>query len=146
MAPVKMTAFMLGPALPSFSSTRRGSIRMTSPTQPPADEEATISKDDNNDSASTSVTPELETPVADVCAGCGRAGGATSGCDGDGRIQGGLGAVLTWWPIKAYRPCPDFLAAKKTYRRAGQSLEEIAFGRKGQGDDLSIGERLGGGK
>ena len=66
-----------------------------------------------------------------VCAGCGREGGPETGCNGEGRIIGGLGAVVKWWPIKAYRPCPEFLKANKKYRRAGQSLDEIAFGRKG---------------
>lgn len=55
-----------------------------------------------------------------------------------------MGALVSWWPIKAYRPCPEFLKAKKTYKRAGQSLDEIAFGRKGTGDDQSITERLRG--
>lgn len=77
-----------------------------------------------------------------ACPSCGRANGEVRGCDGNGRIIGGLGAVLKWWPIKAYRPCPDFINAKKIYRRAGQSLDEIAFGRKGTGDDLSISDRL----
>lgn len=27
-------------------------------------------------------------------------------CDGSGRIIGGIGVFLDWWPIKAYRPCP----------------------------------------
>ncbi|KAI0562677.1 hypothetical protein FGB62_55g054 [Gracilaria domingensis] len=80
----------------------------------------------------------------DECPACGRAEGVAGGCDGTGRIAGGLGAVVNWWPIKAYRPCPEYLKAKKTYKRSGQSLEEIAFGRKGAGDDLSIGERLRG--
>ena len=83
-------------------------------------------------------------PSEDACPGCGRAGGVSAGCNGEGRVAGGLGAVLTWWPIKAYRPCAEFIKAKKTYRRAGQSLEEIAFGRKGPGDDLSVQERLDG--
>lgn len=78
------------------------------------------------------------------CPGCGRAGGPVAGCNGEGRIIGGLGAVVSWWPIKAYRPCPDYLNTKKKYQRAGQSLDEIAFGRKGQDDDKSIRERLGG--
>lgn len=78
------------------------------------------------------------------CTGCGRKEGPVAGCNQDGRIIGGLGAVLNWWPIKAYRPCPEFLKAKKKYTRAGQSLDEIAFGRKGTSDDLSIGERLQG--
>jgi hypothetical protein len=51
-------------------------------------------------------------------------------CDGSGRIAGGIGAVFTWIPIKAYRPCPNFVAKKgNVYVRAGQALDEIAFGR-----------------
>lgn len=79
-----------------------------------------------------------------ACPGCKRPEGPVSGCDGEGRIIGGLGAFVQWWPIKAYRPCPDFLKTKKTYQRAGQSLDEIAFGRKGQRDDMSLSDRLGG--
>jgi hypothetical protein len=50
-------------------------------------------------------------------------------CDGSGRIAGGIGAILSWIPIKAYRPCPNFVARGGTYQRAGQGLDEIAFGR-----------------
>lgn len=94
--------------------------------------------------ASSSSAPASSGASPNVCEGCGREGGAATRCDGNGKIIGGLGAVFAWWPIKAYRPCPDFVKAKKKYRRAGQSLEEIAFGRRGSGDDLSISERLKG--
>mmetsp|Transcript_9161 Transcript_9161/g.19023 ORF Transcript_9161/g.19023 Transcript_9161/m.19023 type:complete len:140 (-) Transcript_9161:784-1203(-) len=50
-------------------------------------------------------------------------------CDGSGRILGGLGAVLPWVPIKAYRPCPNFIENGGRYQRSGQGLDEIAFGR-----------------
>lgn len=50
-------------------------------------------------------------------------------CDGSGRIPGGLGAVFPWIPIKAYRPCPNFLARGGRYQKTGQGLDEIAFGR-----------------
>ncbi|KAL3811651.1 hypothetical protein ACHAXA_004383 [Cyclostephanos tholiformis] len=50
-------------------------------------------------------------------------------CDGSGRILGGIGMVLEWWPIKAYRPCPNFVDRGGRYVRAGQGLDEIAFGR-----------------
>lgn len=50
-------------------------------------------------------------------------------CDGSGRIAGGIGAVFPWIPIKAYRPCPNFIEAGGNYRRSGQGLDEIAFGR-----------------
>jgi len=45
------------------------------------------------------------------------------------RIEGGIGVVLTWWPIKAYRPCPNFIERGGVYQRSGQPLDEIAFGR-----------------
>ena len=53
------------------------------------------------------------------------------GCDGDGRVIGGLGAIplFEWWPIKAYRPCPKFIDRGGFYQRSGQGLDEIAFGR-----------------
>mmetsp|Transcript_19820 Transcript_19820/g.25518 ORF Transcript_19820/g.25518 Transcript_19820/m.25518 type:complete len:126 (+) Transcript_19820:176-553(+) len=50
-------------------------------------------------------------------------------CDGSGRILGGLGALLPWVPIKAYRPCPNFVERGGRYQRSGQGLDEIAFGR-----------------
>jgi hypothetical protein len=45
------------------------------------------------------------------------------------RISGGIGAILDWWPIKAYRPCPNFIERGGSYTRSGQGLDEIAFGR-----------------
>jgi hypothetical protein len=45
------------------------------------------------------------------------------------RIEGGIGVILTWWPIKAYRPCPNFIERGGFYQRSGQGLDEIAFGR-----------------
>jgi hypothetical protein len=47
----------------------------------------------------------------------------------DNRIAGGIGAVISWIPIKAYRPCPNFINRGGTYERSGQGLDEIAFGR-----------------
>ncbi|KAH0929497.1 LOW QUALITY PROTEIN: hypothetical protein HID58_015224 [Brassica napus] len=59
--------------------------------------------------------------------GCGK----ENGCNGDGRIQGGIATVpgFGWWPIKAYRPCPGFVEAGGRYRRIGQSMDEVDFGR-----------------
>lgn len=69
------------------------------------------------DSASSDEPPkEVKCPNCDLC-------------DGSGRILGGIGVVLPWWPIKAYRPCPNFIEAGGTYQRSGQGLDEIAFGR-----------------
>lgn len=44
------------------------------------------------------------------------------------RIAGGIGAVIPWIPIKAYRPCPNFIDKGGIYERMGQGLDEIAFG------------------
>lgn len=53
------------------------------------------------------------------------------GCNGKGTIQGGIGAVpgFGWWPIKAYRPCPGYLAAGGRYRRRGQSMDQVVSGK-----------------
>eukprot|EP00568_Trieres_chinensis_P007524 CAMPEP_0183295330 /NCGR_PEP_ID=MMETSP0160_2-20130417/3330_1 /TAXON_ID=2839 ORGANISM="Odontella Sinensis, Strain Grunow 1884" /NCGR_SAMPLE_ID=MMETSP0160_2 /ASSEMBLY_ACC=CAM_ASM_000250 /LENGTH=123 /DNA_ID=CAMNT_0025456799 /DNA_START=73 /DNA_END=444 /DNA_ORIENTATION=+ len=69
-------------------------------------------------------SPEVTTPPkpAVKCPDCDL-------CDGSGRITGGIGAVLDWWPIKAYRPCPNFIDRGGRYVRSGQALDEIAFGR-----------------
>ncbi|XP_034595441.1 uncharacterized protein [Setaria viridis] len=64
------------------------------------------------------------------CRGCGREE-LERGCNGEGRIQGGIAAVpgFGWWPIKAYRPCPGFVASGGRYRRQGQSMDDVASGR-----------------
>ncbi|KDP25277.1 hypothetical protein JCGZ_20433 [Jatropha curcas] len=68
------------------------------------------------------------------CKACGRPE-LERGCNGEGRIQGGIATVpgFGWWPIKAYRPCPGFVAAGGRYRRRGQSMDEVAFGRGEKG-------------
>ncbi|KAM3321558.1 hypothetical protein P3S67_002709 [Capsicum chacoense] len=76
---------------------------------------------------STSVLP----PGA--CKGCGRVE-IESGCNGEGRIQGGIATVpgFGWWPIKAYRPCPAFVASGGRYKRFGQSMDEVVSGKGGR--------------
>ncbi|CAL9223856.1 unnamed protein product [Arabidopsis halleri] len=73
------------------------------------------------------------------CRGCGKEE-KESGCKGDGRIQGGIATVpgFGWWPIKAYRPCPAFVEAGGRYRRIGQSMDEVAFGRGDSKSSTSI--------
>ncbi|CAI0441695.1 unnamed protein product [Linum tenue] len=63
------------------------------------------------------------------CEGCGREE-MEKGCNGKGRIQGGIAAVpgFGWWPIKAYRPCPGFVASGGRYTRQGQSMDEVVSG------------------
>jgi len=98
-------------------------------------------------------------PVAkpDVCKTCGLPTSEMPwGCSGDGRVQGGIGAVpgFRWWvmtstdvrsraishsryarsfarwPIKAYRPCPKAAEKGIEYTRKGQGVDEVMFGRK----------------
>jgi hypothetical protein len=69
---------------------------------------------------------------ADVCATCGvPLASKAFGCDGTGRIAGGIGAVpgFGWWPIKAYRPCPKLAERGMSYQRKGQITDEVLFGR-----------------
>nr|GME09460.1 putative E3 ubiquitin-protein ligase MARCH10 [Ipomoea batatas] len=64
-----------------------------------------------------------------ACKACGKEV-VDSGCNGEGRIQGGIATVpgFGWWPIKAYRPCPAFVASGGRYRRTGQSMDEVVSG------------------
>ncbi|OIT30349.1 PREDICTED: uncharacterized protein LOC109210112 [Nicotiana attenuata] len=80
---------------------------------------------------STSVLP----PGA--CQACGKEE-IERGCNGEGRIQGGIATVpgFGWWPIKAYRPCPAFVASGGRYRRFGQSMDEVVSG-SGRGGRVS---------
>lgn len=63
------------------------------------------------------------------CQACGK-DEIEKGCNGEGRIQGGIATVpgFGWWPIKAYRPCPAYLATGGRYKRRGQSMDEVASG------------------
>ena len=86
-----------------------------------AEDESEVDLSNENAAAATS-TEETPKVVAVKCPNCDL-------CDGSGRILGGIGTVLTWWPIKAYRPCPNFIENGGRYVRSGQGLDEIAFGR-----------------
>lgn len=81
----------------------------------------------SNDKLSNFSMPPPPPPPAVKCPDCDM-------CDGSGRISGGIGAVLDWWPIKAYRPCPNFIERGGFYARSGQGLDEIAFGRDSKYD------------
>lgn len=67
--------------------------------------------------------------VRSGCQACGK-DEIEKGCNGEGRIQGGIATVpgFGWWPIKAYRPCPAYLATGGRYKRRGQSMDEVASG------------------
>ena len=64
-------------------------------------------------------------PMAPKCSGEYR----EKGCDGTGKIQGGIATVsfMSWWPIKVFRPCPSYQAAGYVYRREGQTMDQVLF-------------------
>lgn len=76
------------------------------------------------------------------CKACGREE-VERGCNGEGRIQGGIATVpgFGWWPIKAYRPCPGFVASGGRYRRRGQTMDEVAFGRTEPLSSINAGDK-----
>ncbi|OMO79787.1 hypothetical protein CCACVL1_13424 [Corchorus capsularis] len=81
----------------------------------------------------------VDEPPFRGCKACGREE-LERGCNGEGRIQGGIATVpgFGWWPIKAYRPCPGFVASGGRYRRRGQSMDEVAgFGRVGSSSPVT---------
>ena len=53
----------------------------------------------------TPAAPPVKCPDCDIC-------------DGSGRITGGLGAVFDWFPVKAYRPCPNYIERGGFYSRS----------------------------
>lgn len=75
--------------------------------------------------SSLEVDRTIPCPMASKCSGAYR----SKGCDGSGKIQGGIATVsaFSWWPIKVFRPCPAFLEAGYQYRREGQTLEQVLF-------------------
>lgn len=84
-------------------------------------------------SAETQATEEAEKAPANACALCGvPLDRIPRGCDQQGRVAGGLGAVAAWFPIKAYRPCPAAAKAGVLYTRKGQITDQMLFGRQKQ--------------
>ncbi|XP_043716040.1 uncharacterized protein LOC122664328 isoform X2 [Telopea speciosissima] len=92
--------------------------------------------EDSSPASPDVVSIEVESATKDAdqmplrgCKACGREE-LEKGCNGEGRIQGGIAVVpgFGWWPIKAYRPCPGFVASGGRYRRRGQNMDEVASG------------------
>ena len=90
--------------------------------------EAAESNNDNN-----SNNNEEKQCTGGSCDSCGVAREKMQ-CDGTGSIQGGLAAIplFSWWPIKAYRPCPGLIESGGTYTRKGQDVDSILWGENGR--------------
>mmetsp|Transcript_35591 Transcript_35591/g.33751 ORF Transcript_35591/g.33751 Transcript_35591/m.33751 type:complete len:193 (+) Transcript_35591:121-699(+) len=67
-------------------------------------------------------------PLAVKCKGD-KYGTTAAGCDGTGKIQGGIATIplFGWWPIKVFRPCPSYIAAGYVYKREGQTMDQVLF-------------------
>ncbi|XAR70160.1 hypothetical protein NMG60_11026930 [Bertholletia excelsa] len=107
----------------SSSSSSSSSVVVEDDGPPPPPEDLTVKAE-----SPTTEDSDLLPPTSG-CQACGR-DEIEKGCNGEGRIQGGIATVpgFGWWPIKAYRPCPGFVASGGRYRRQGQSMDEIGFG------------------
>lgn len=109
-------------------------VHFASSSSPPALEED--QEDANEPSPPPPVTRQQDSGEYSGLRGCKACGKEEmeSGCNGEGRIQGGIATVpgFGWWPIKAYRPCPAYLATGGRYKRRGQSMDEVTSGRIGR--------------
>ncbi|KAJ0427559.1 hypothetical protein HanHA300_Chr17g0636541 [Helianthus annuus] len=116
----------------SFSSTKSWQplptkspliLLRASSTTPTVDKQ----EEEEEDNTSSDQSQPINSIPIGGCQGCGKAE-MERGCNGEGRIQGGIATVpgFGWWPIKAYRPCPGFVATGGRYRRQGQSMDEVA--------------------
>ncbi|PWA35920.1 lin-54 family [Artemisia annua] len=91
---------------------------------------SSVEKQEDEESSSSSTSSQSQ-PISSIpfggCQACGKSE-VERGCNGEGRMQGGIATVpgFGWWPIKAYRPCPSFVATGGRYRRQGQSMDEVA--------------------
>ncbi|KAK0587607.1 hypothetical protein LWI29_025670 [Acer saccharum] len=121
----------------SSSSSSSTSVVEDGPSPPPPDaaEAAPVQ--------SESATQEADQLPFRGCKACGR-DELERGCNGEGRIQGGIATVpgFGWWPIKAYRPCPGFVASGGRYRRRGQSMDEVVSGGKGRATRVSTSDEV----
>ncbi|KAK1438527.1 hypothetical protein QVD17_04336 [Tagetes erecta] len=108
----------------SYSSTTNIILRASS--SPSTVDEQQQEEEDTNSTADQSQSIN-SISIGGGCKACGKAE-MERGCNGEGRIQGGIATVpgFGWWPIKAYRPCPAFVSIGGRYRRQGQSMDEVA--------------------
>ncbi|XP_027920417.1 uncharacterized protein LOC114178609 isoform X2 [Vigna unguiculata] len=112
------------PTYPSLSfSSSKLTVTLCSPSPP------TSVIDEGTSPAPDDIPLVDRSEFVSGCKACGREE-IEQGCNGEGRIQGGIATVpgFGWWPIKAYRPCPAFVASGGRYRRQGQSMDEVVSG------------------
>ncbi|XP_021297968.1 uncharacterized protein LOC110426946 [Herrania umbratica] len=143
------TSFFQRPYCPSFSSLTffKYPSKPTIPLSTTSSSSTSTAEDEPSASPdiipvqSEPVTVAVDQPPFRGCKACGREE-MERGCNGEGRIQGGIATVpgFGWWPIKAYRPCPGFVASGGRYRRRGQSMDEVASGRIGRASPVGTND------
>ncbi|GMH36549.1 hypothetical protein BSKO_04417 [Bryopsis sp. KO-2023] len=122
-APTRVTA----PSIPSKSrsvSSRRQPRLTLKPLR--------CSTEPSESTSSSEPEPVVEESNENKCPTCGiDLENAPGGCDKLGRVAGGVGAIaaFSWWPIKAYKPCPALEEAGVAYVRKGQLTNDVLFGR-----------------
>tara|TARA_A100001035_G_scaffold195849_1_gene156765 strand:+ start:388 stop:735 length:348 start_codon:yes stop_codon:yes gene_type:complete len=44
-------------------------------------------------------------------------------------MQGGIATYpyFGWWPIKVFRPCPEYVRGGYIYKREGQTMDQVLF-------------------
>ncbi|KAL1136960.1 hypothetical protein V6Z11_A12G274600 [Gossypium hirsutum] len=116
-------------------------LTAASSTAPTAEDKPTASPDGVAVESESATMVAVEDPPFRGCKACGKEE-LERGCNGEGRIQGGIATVpgFGWWPIKAYRPCPAFVASGGRYTRRGQSMDEVASGGGGRVSPIGISD------
>ncbi|MBA0835211.1 hypothetical protein Goarm_007506, partial [Gossypium armourianum] len=116
-------------------------LTAASSTTPTAEDKPTASPDGVAVESESATMVAVEDPPFRGCKACGKEE-LERGCNGEGRIQGGIATVpgFGWWPIKAYRPCPAFVASGGRYTRRGQSMDEVASGGGGRVSPIGISD------
>lgn len=112
-------------------SSKRPALRLGAGSKTPVSKPRVQLVRSSQQSAGVEPTNDAPQPPQNVCKTCGvDLSAAPKGCDGEGRIIGGLGAVpgFGWWPIKAYKPCSALNAAGVGYVRKGQITNDVLFG------------------
>ncbi|XP_055821714.1 uncharacterized protein LOC129890182 isoform X2 [Solanum dulcamara] len=125
---------ILSPKQVSLTNNKWSTLPFLCSTSTPLVEEEEKENGSSGDVLPASINQESSSILPPgACKGCGRVE-IESGCNGEGRIQGGIATVpgFGWWPIKAYRPCPAFVACGGRYKRFGQSMDEVVSGKGGR--------------
>ena len=83
----------------------------------------------DSDAAAASTGDSGESAPTTQCEAVGCSPELRKFCDGKGRIKGGMGALVDWWPIKVYRPCPAAAEAGRVYvlRTRGRRTDHHAL-------------------